>query len=78
MTHQDEVEQRRLVHLHELSVPVLDLVLGLGGLVVCALLFRVDVELAVLDYLCEDAPSHVGKRDGVLGAGILDQVLDSL
>lgn len=68
-THQDEVEQRGLVHLDKLGVPLLDVVLALGGLVV-HLLVGLHVELAVLDDLGQDLAGHIGQRDDVLSARV--------
>ena len=61
-THQDELEQRRLIHLDEIGVEVLLLVVGVG----------LGVELAVLDHLGQDLRGDVGKGDGRVRAGICD------
>ena len=61
-THQDELEQRRLIHLDEIGVEVLLLVVGVG----------LGVELAVLDHLGQDLRGDVGKGNGRVRAGICD------
>ena len=63
-THQDELEERGLVHLHEVRVERLLLLLGRRLLLVR--LGGVHVVLAVLDHLGQDLAAHVGQRDGVV------------
>jgi hypothetical protein len=67
--HQDEVKQRCLVHLDELSVPLLDVIFALGWLVI-HLLVGLHVELAVLDDLGQDLAGHVGQWDDILSASV--------
>ena len=90
--YQDEVEQRGLIDLDEVGVPVLKVFTGgsvaVGGgcpRVVGAGLGRrgrcgrgVDVLVAVLDDLGEDLGVDVGERDAVVGAVVLDHVTDGL
>ena len=61
-THQDKLEQRRLINLDEIGVEVLLLVVGVG----------LGVELAVLDHLGQDLRGDVGKGNGRVRAGICD------
>lgn len=66
-THQDELEQRGLVHLDELGVE--------GGfllLLVALLLVLLGVELGVLDDLRQDLGGDVGEGDSGVRAGICD------
>eukprot|EP00982_Pelagococcus_subviridis_P012806 31197-Pelagococcus_subviridis.AAC.24 len=63
-THQDELEQRRLIHLDELRVERLLLVFGRLRLL------APDVILAVLDHLRQDLGRDVRKRDGRVHTGV--------
>lgn len=73
-TNQDEIEQRGLINLDEISIPSLKLILG-GFLIGIRSL---DVLLAILDHLSQDLAGDVGKRDAAVGAVVLNHMLDRL
>lgn len=68
--HQDELEERALVHLDEVRVLRLDVLLlhRLGA--VFRLLVRSRVELAVLHHLRQDLGGHVGQRHRLVHARV--------
>ena len=62
-SHQDELEQGALVHLHKLVVPGLDLLLALARLLTAFLRARLHMVLAVLDHLCDRPGWHIRMLD---------------
>jgi len=76
---EDDLEEHLLVNLHELHIPLLDVVGALAGVV--GLLRDLDrvvaVVLAVLDDLSEDGRGDVGEGNGRVGlSDVLEHVLD--
>ncbi|GER40845.1 ABC superfamily ATP binding cassette transporter, partial [Striga asiatica] len=79
-TYQNKIKERGLVHFDKIRVEILEIVIrgrfvvrlgGRGG-------GRVHVALAVLDHLREDLTGDVRERDNVVGALVLNHVLNSL
>lgn len=74
---QDEIEEGGLIDLDEVSVPGLEIVVGGGGGAVVGL-GSLNVLLAVLDDLGKDLARNVRKGNSVVGAVVLDHVLNRL